>query len=293
MSADGPAAVIVDSTGANIAEVKGASTAAVAADKALVVAISPNNTPLPVTFSPINAREGVSSGFRILGGATANTLQAMRTTAYTEKAAASQVSISSDNANDTAAGTGAQTVEIAYYDGTGAGPFYEVVTLNGTTPVNTVATNVRFIEGMEVKTVGSVGANVGILTLFAAAGGGGGAVGTIGTGNILIGVGDNRTLWAHHYVANGWTARFSVFVMGIQSGGSGTTGRFFLRSRMPLVANGVEIAIADQVQVVGVFQRSFTFPPTIAGFTQVIAYGIPSVNNAAISAAFDWSEVPT
>lgn len=40
---DGPASVIVDSTGANIAEVKAASTAAVATDKALVVAVSPNN----------------------------------------------------------------------------------------------------------------------------------------------------------------------------------------------------------------------------------------------------------
>lgn len=43
MANDSPAAVIVDSTGANIAAVKGASTAAVAADKAVVVAVSPNN----------------------------------------------------------------------------------------------------------------------------------------------------------------------------------------------------------------------------------------------------------
>jgi hypothetical protein len=38
-----PAAVIVNEAGTNIAEVKAASTAAVAADKAVVVAVSPNN----------------------------------------------------------------------------------------------------------------------------------------------------------------------------------------------------------------------------------------------------------
>lgn len=44
---DGPARVIVDSTGANIAEVKAASTPPVAGDKALVVAVSPNSAPQP------------------------------------------------------------------------------------------------------------------------------------------------------------------------------------------------------------------------------------------------------
>lgn len=40
----GPAAVIVNESGTNIAQVKDSSTAAVAADKALVVAVSPNNS---------------------------------------------------------------------------------------------------------------------------------------------------------------------------------------------------------------------------------------------------------
>ena len=46
MSADSPAAVIVDAGGVNIATVKAASTAVIAADQALVVAVSPNNVPL-------------------------------------------------------------------------------------------------------------------------------------------------------------------------------------------------------------------------------------------------------
>jgi hypothetical protein len=44
MSIKSPVSIIVNSTGDHIAEIKNASTAAVAADKALVVAVSPNNS---------------------------------------------------------------------------------------------------------------------------------------------------------------------------------------------------------------------------------------------------------
>jgi hypothetical protein len=50
MSADSPAAVVVNASGLEVA-VKGASTAAAAADPAFVVTLSPNSAALPVTFS--------------------------------------------------------------------------------------------------------------------------------------------------------------------------------------------------------------------------------------------------
>lgn len=271
--------------------VKPASTAAVAADKPLVVTIHPTSAPITVTNTPAGARTGVSYSLKILGGSTANVLQTMRTTVYAEPASAAQRSISSSSASDTAAGVGARTVKITYYDNSGVGPLTETVTLNGTTAVNTVATNIRFIEKMEVVTAGSSLFNIGTITLFVSTAGAGGTIGTIGVGNIITGVGDNQTFWAHHYVAAGFTAQLSVLVIGIQSGGSGTNGQFFVRSAQPLVANTAEVIVGDSVLAIGTFERAFTFNPNIIGFARLTAYGIPGVNNATMSCAFDWSEV--
>jgi len=270
--------------------VKPASTAAVAADKPLVVTMHPSSAALPVTFSVSGTVSGVSAGVRILGGSTAGTLQKMEATTYTEPAAAAQRSMSSSSALDTAAGTGARTVKITYYDNTGAGPFTETITLNGVTPVNTVSTTIRFIEKMDVVTAGSGGVNAGTISLFVTTGGGGGTIGTIGIGNVVAAVGDNKTWWAHHYVAVGKTAQFSVLVCGIVSGGSGTNGQFFLRGAQPLVANAAEIVLGDDVLAIGAFERSFTFNPALSGFGRVTAYCVPGTNNSTITCAFDWSE---
>jgi hypothetical protein len=267
-----------------------ASTAAVAADKALVVTMSPTSAALPVTFTVAGTVSGVSAGLKALGGSTAATLQVVRATTYTEPASAAQRSISSASASDTAAGVGARTVKITYYDSTGAGPLTETITLNGTTAVNTVATNIQFIEKMEVITAGTTATNVGVVTLFSTTAGGGTVVGTIGVGSIVSAVGDGRTLWAHHYVATGKTAQFSVLICGVESGGSGTSGRFFIKGITPLVANSVDNLLGDVVLTVGAFERSFTYNPSITGFARVTAYCVPGTNNTNLTCAFDWSE---
>jgi hypothetical protein len=258
--------------------------------KSVPVTFAEDQTPLSVTFTPVDATTGVSAGTRILGGGTAATLQVMRATPYTEPTAAAQRSVASNSASDTAAGTGARSMRIVYLDDTGAGPFMEVVALSGATPVNTVATNIRFIEQMEVVSVGSGGANVGTITLFGATGGGGGTVGTIGVGNVLTGVGDNTTLWAQHYVPTGKMAQFSVLVMGLESGGSGTNGKFFLRAAFPLIPNAAEERVGDVVLAIAAYTRSFTFNPEVSGFARVTAYLIPGTNNTNATVSFDWSE---
>lgn len=259
------------------------------------VVFSSDQTAVPVTFTPAgSSRTGVVSSIRTLGGGTAGTFQVMRTTTYTEPGAGAQRSISSSSASDTAAGVGARTLLITYYDDTGLGPFTETKILNGVTPVNTTATNIRFIESMEILTTGSSLANVGTITLFGASGGGGGTVGTIGIGNIMTAVGDNRTLWAHHYVSAGYTASLATFVVSAQSGGSGTSARFLIRSIAVLQLDAAEVTIVGDVLLIqGAFTRSFDFNPKIAGFARLTAYCIPSVNNAVLAAAFDYSEVPT
>lgn len=65
-----------------------------------------------------------------------------------------QMSIASTSANDAAAGTGARTIVIEYLDGN-LDYSFELITLNGTTPVNTVATDIRWVQVMHVATAGT------------------------------------------------------------------------------------------------------------------------------------------
>jgi hypothetical protein len=100
----------------------------------------------------------------------------VRATTLTEQTTNAQRSVVSANANDTSAGTGARTVRIKYLDQNLNGPYTETITLNGVTPVNTVNTNICYIESFEVLTAGSGGVNAGIISLKAATGGGGATI---------------------------------------------------------------------------------------------------------------------
>jgi hypothetical protein len=257
------------------------------------VTMASNQPAISVTFTEGSSVTGVSSSIRTLGGATANTLIKMEATTYTEPAAQAQRSFSSASASDTAAGTGARTIRFTYFDNVGAGPFTEDVILNGTTAVNTVASDIRFVEKIFVLTAGSSGANAGVITMFNATGGGGGTLGTIGTANILTGVGDNQTLWAHHYTPANFIVQLATLVVSAQSGGSGTSARFFLRVAAPLVANSAEVLVNDIILTSGAFSRSFDFHTLISGFSRITGFAIPAVNNATLTLAFDWSESPS
>lgn len=80
---------------------------------------------------------------------------------YVWPAAASVLTISSTSADDTAAGTGARAVAI---DGLAAdySQIFEIVTLNGTTPVTTTQQFYR-VNVLYVVDAGSTGTNAGIL----------------------------------------------------------------------------------------------------------------------------------
>ncbi|MDD1616299.1 MAG: hypothetical protein LUQ28_07295 [Methylococcaceae bacterium] len=76
-----------------------------------------------------------------------------------------QMSIVSTSANDDGSpvGTGIRTMDIHYLDDT-LTPQVENITLNGLTPVLTVATNIRFIQCMHMLTVGSLKTAAGVVT---------------------------------------------------------------------------------------------------------------------------------
>jgi hypothetical protein len=240
-----------------------------------------------IEFSPAGATavvKGFSDGSVVLA---ALTIVPVRGTTYTEPSVGAQRSLASNNANDTAAGTGARTVRITYYTltaGVVAGPFTETVTLNGVANVNTVATNICFIERLEVLTVGSTGSNVGVISLFGAAGGGGGTVWTIAATL-------NKTFGAHHYVPSGVTCNITSFIGGIR--GADAAG-FILRARNPANANAAELQVSDLIRAPltgSTPLRKYATPIQVVGPSRITAFAVPdSTSSRTYYASFDFYE---
>lgn len=86
------------------------------------------------------------------------------TTTYVFPTSAVQMAVVSSSANDAAAGTGMRQVMIHYLDNAYAVQT-ETVTLNGTTPVNTVATNILRINGIHAVAVGAGGTSAGNISI--------------------------------------------------------------------------------------------------------------------------------
>ncbi len=108
--------------------------------------------------------------------------------------AGEQMTVVSDSTSDTSAGIGIKTVRINYIDATG-NEQYEDITMNGTTPVNTVATNIRFVQDMHSLTVGTNGVAVGHLKIY--------KTGTVGLVYNMIAAGGNQSLVPHRMVPLG------------------------------------------------------------------------------------------
>jgi len=75
-----------------------------------------------------------------------------------------QMSFVSSNANDIAGGTGMRTLAMGYIESATLLSKTEVITMNGTTPVLSVATNIRFINSLTMLSAGSGGKNLGAIT---------------------------------------------------------------------------------------------------------------------------------
>ncbi len=80
-------------------------------------------------------------------------------------AAGEQMTIVSTSVNDTAGGTGVQSVDVMYLDDSG-NVQTEVRALNGTTPVNTVVTNIRFINAFHSEATGTGGMAAGTISIY-------------------------------------------------------------------------------------------------------------------------------
>ncbi len=134
------------------------------------------------------------------------------TTTYVFPTVGQQMRVVSTSASDTVAGTGIQKLYIHYLD-TSYVPHIELVTLNGTTPVNTVATNILRINGIHATQVGANGYAVGSVSLTNLAG-------TVTYG--IITVGNNTARQAVYTVPAGVTGYVNQW-----QASSGSTGSHF------------------------------------------------------------------
>lgn len=116
--------------------------------------------------------------------------------------AGEQMSIISESANDTAAGTGIRTLTITYIDGSGNEQTTTVI-MGGLTEVDLTPSDVRFIQDIQALTVGSTGAAAGNIRIYKK------------TDNTLVysmvAIGGNQSLVPHKMVPLGKTLHLKMW----------------------------------------------------------------------------------
>jgi hypothetical protein len=192
-------------------------------------------------------------------------------------AAALQMKVSSSNAADTSAGTGARTVLIQGLDAD-YNEISEVMTLNGQTAVTTANSYLR-INYATVATAGSSQSAAGDIY--------------IGTGTITAGVpatvynlikfNYNDTVTGHYTVPAGHTAYLvqGLFSTGQPSGSTQVQGRLLTAG-----PDGIRRTAALTTLNNGVADYAFEFPIAIPEKTDVEATAVASANNNACSSMF-------
>lgn len=225
---------------------------------------------------------GTSAG-AIRGKVTTSALGevAVRATAYTERTVGTQWSVKSTSASDASAGTGARTIRVTYFTltaGVIAGPFTEDVTLNGTTAVNFVATNLCYLERVDILTVGSNLVSVGTINLFDATAGG-------GTNFASLGIGERSTFYAHHYVPTGVKCLITDAYCCTDPTSSNMP-IFSARWRDPTASANAERNFIDALGAQGSSGLKFVMygtPRTVTGPAVVVCYVSPSNTATQIS----------
>lgn len=197
---------------------------------------------------------------------------------YVYPASASAMTVSSSDANDTSAGTGAQTVQIYGLD-----PGYleatETVILNGLTAVTTANIYIR-MNRMVVRTAGSGGENAGVLY--------------VGTGTVTSGVpaniystvaaAENQTLQTFWTVPANCTA-YLINVFASSFGNANSVATIRLKAR-PL---GEVFQTKDKfVLTRGVIPLPHFFPIPFAEKTDLEMTGIADTGTLDVSASMEF-----
>lgn len=240
--------------------------------------------PLAIAIGAFNASASVLKGGHRTGYNTAPTVNVaadIRAGTFNQQAATGQRQLSSSSAADAAAGTGARTVQINYLDSNMVMQS-EIVTLNGTTPVNTASSDVWFIESMQVLTAGTGLANVGDISLKTAGGG--------ATMAQILAVSPNQSFFCHHYVPAGVTC----YVIKLAGSTTAAIGRSALYQLGDPRTPGPATQLGDIIcNLLGGFSDTeYEYPLVVAGPNVILARQIPvaSVGGNQAYAGFDYIE---
>lgn len=169
-----------------------------------------------------------------------------------------QMEVVSTSANDDLGNTGVEMAEIHYLDAVG-NPQSEIITLDGLNPVNTIATNIRFVQCFHTYRAGTALAAVGNVSLRSTDG---------ATVYKFIQAGQNRCLSAMRMIPKG--KRFFLETLGGSSAsGSGnkrSITRIYSNSIDGEIINGGDIffplctAVLQDSSIAGQFQTPIPFP---------------------------------
>jgi hypothetical protein len=192
---------------------------------------------------------------------------------------ASVLKISSSDANDTSAGTGAQTVFIGGVNGN-FNVVSETVILNGQTAVNTT-NSYLYVNNFYVVTVGSGGVNAGNINA---------GTGTVTSGvpavlYDIIAIGYNQRTTAHYCVPAGYTGYLTEAVITAGQASGSTSVTAFLKQHGPDNILRVEAISALNN---GSISYDFAYPIQILEKNCFGATAIGAANNNSVSAFFNF-----
>ena len=201
--------------------------------------------------------------------------------AYVFPATAQQMEVvSSDNTNDIVGGTGALKVTIYYLDNLWAEKTEEV-TLTGTTPANTVATNIYRINGFRVTSAGATGKAAGNLSLRAV--GGATTYGYITAGytrarSLFYTVPASKTLYVTSFtVSYGYSTNQThyarLYTRATQNEGVRTPGIFYPYTEVVCANTSQHVALEEPTKLVEKVDIKVSGIATFSGIASVALRG--------------------
>jgi len=186
--------------------------------------------------------------------------------------------VSTMAADDIDSGTGIQTVRIEYLDATGAEQT-EDVDLEGVTTVNTMATDIRFVNAIYAVAVGSGGVAAGIITIYKLA--------TPATVYNMIAVGGNMSMvtnrmipLAKSFYLTGWNATANVAAKPV-------TVRIRSTQRNGALLDGVFLFIDSAALELASYTYKWAVPVCIPALAIVKVSAWTGGAGASVSAGFD------
>jgi len=188
--------------------------------------------------------------------------------------------IVSDDSNDSASGTGAQSIKVwGIVDGVADSETVATDATDGTTPVNTTKSYTNIFR-MRVIASGSNETNVGNITATAAA--------PDSTVTAHIAADEGNTLQAIYLVPTAQTLMLDSWYIGLQKGGGNAGG---VNARLRVKPSGESWTTRDKLgadtDATSHFVREYAYPKEYAGGTWLKVSAVGSTTAMEVFAGFD------